>query len=104
VITAYHTIPAYPDPNGIQALRSGVDIVTFTSGSTARNFITLVQNAGLDPFHLPGDPLISCIGPKTAMAVREAGFRVDVVAQDYTVEGLIAAIQQHMLSLSTEPL
>lgn len=103
VITAYYTVPASPDLNGIQALRSGVDVVTFTSGSTARNFVTLVQNAGLDPFDLPGDPMISCIGPKTAKAVREVGLRVDIVAQEYTVEGLIAGIQRHMLSLSTEP-
>jgi uroporphyrinogen-III synthase len=56
----------------------------------------LVQEAGLDPFHLPGEPVIACIGPKTAQAADEAGFRVKAVATDYTVEGLIDAIQEYL--------
>ena len=91
-VTAYHTLPAEPDPNGLAVLRAGVDILTFTSGSTVRNFITLVQAADLDPFTLPGSPQIACIGPKTAAAAREAGFPVHITAHDYTVEGLLTAI------------
>jgi uroporphyrinogen-III synthase len=93
VITAYRTIPSIPDPAGLSALSSGVDMITFTSGSTARNFAILVQQAGLDPFNLPGRPRIACIGPKTAHAAREAGFIVDIVAPEYTVDGLVEAIR-----------
>lgn len=92
IVTAYHTFPANPDPDGLAALKNGVDALTFTSGSTVRNFIALVQAAGLDPFALPGDPQIACIGPKTATAAREAGFHVDVVAEAYTVEGLVEVL------------
>lgn len=91
-VTAYHTLPAQPDPDGIAALRAGVDVLTFTSGSTVRNFIALVRAAGLDPFNLPKHPQIACIGPKTANAAREAGFEVLLTAQDYTVEGLLSTL------------
>ena len=92
VITVYHTLPAAPDSIGLAGLRAGVDVVTFTSGSTVRNFITITRNAGLNPHDLPGRPRIACIGPKTAHAALEAGFKVDIIPDEYTVDGLIAAI------------
>ncbi len=92
-ITVYRTLPAAPDPQGLSALREGVDWLTFTSPSTARNFITLTRGAGLNPFQLAGSPRVACIGPVTAEAARELGFRVDAIAQPHTAEGLLAAIQ-----------
>ncbi len=92
VVTAYHTLPDEPNALGLAALHAGVDVITFTSGSTARNFAALVEHAGLDPFHLPGNPLIVCIGPKTAAAAREIGFQVDLVADEYTVDGLVRVL------------
>lgn len=91
-VTAYHTVPAEPNPAGLAALRRGVGAVTFTSGSTARNFVTLTQSAGLNPLNMPGDPLMVCIGPKTAAAARQAGLRVDRVAAVHTQEGLVQAL------------
>ena len=41
----------------------------------------------------PGDPLIACIGPITALAAREAGFENCLVAQEYTTAGLIALLR-----------
>ncbi|MEO6196716.1 MAG: uroporphyrinogen-III synthase, partial [Dehalococcoidia bacterium] len=38
-------------------------------------------------------PLIACIGPITADTARELGLRVDVMATDYTVEGLVKALK-----------
>ena len=75
VITAYHTVSAEADPEGLAALQAGVDIVTFTSGSTTRNFCTLLRNAGLDPLNLPGNPQIACIGPKTEQVATKVGFQ-----------------------------
>ncbi len=92
-IVTYHTLPAAPSPEGLEALRAGVDWLTFTSPSTIRNFMILVRQAGLDPLNLPGQPRTACIGPVTADAARELGFRVDAVAEPHTVEGLMAAIQ-----------
>ena len=92
VVTAYHTIPATPDPEGLTELQAGVDLITFTSGSTARNFVTLIQKAGMDPFHLPGNPIVACIGPKTAQVAQQTGFTVDIVADEYTSQGLVDKI------------
>ena len=71
---------------------SGVDIVTFTSSSTVRNFVALAQAAHLDPHHLPGSPLFVCIGPITASTAHELGLPVHIIASEYTTEGLIQAI------------
>ena len=64
-----------------------MDVLTFTSSSTVRNFTTLT--AGLDY----GDPLTVCIGPITAATAHELGFHVDVVADEYTIDGLIEALR-----------
>ncbi len=100
VVIAYHTLPAEPDLDGLVALREGVDFITFTSGSTAQNFVTLVQQAGFDPFHLPGSPLTACIGPKTAQTARGLGFTVDIVASTHTVEGLVQAISSQVQKIN----
>jgi uroporphyrinogen-III synthase len=91
-IGIYHTLPAEPDPHGLQALREGVDFVTFTSSSTVRNFSALVQAAGLDAHQLPGQARFACIGPITAQTAQEEGFPVAVVADEYTTEGLLQAL------------
>jgi len=93
VITAYHTVPAKGDAEGLAALKEGVDFITFTSGSTVRNFYGLVQDAGLDPLKLPGNPQIVCIGPKTAKVARDLGLTVDIIADPHTTDGLVAALQ-----------
>ena len=77
------------------ALRTGVDMITFTSGSTVRNFCTLLKNAGLDPLNLPGNPQIACIGPKTEQAAHQSGLSVNIVANPHTTAGLVEAIQKN---------
>ncbi len=91
-IAVYHTLPAEPEPAGLAALRSGVDVVTLTSPSTVHNFVEIVRQHGLDPLRLPGNPLFACIGPITAQAAREEGLNNLVMAKEYTTEGLIQII------------
>ena len=38
---------------------------------------------------------IACIGPTTAATARELGLRVDLVADEHTVEGLADALVAH---------
>lgn len=92
-IAVYRTVPAEPNPDGLAALKSGVDAVTFTSPSTVENFVELVRRAGLDPLHLPGGPKIACIGPITQKAAEEAGFVEVVVAEEYTSEGIVELLR-----------
>jgi uroporphyrinogen-III synthase len=93
VVPVYRTVPAEPDPAVLRRLRDGeIDIVTFTSSSTVRNLLrmlggdTTLLNAGF----------VACIGPVTAATAREHGLRVDVVATDHSIPGLIEAIRQHV--------
>lgn len=95
VIMVYRTIAAEPTPEELAILQEGLDLVTFASGSSAKYFVDLTRQIALDPFNLPGQPLIACIGPKTAQIAREIGFRVDIVADSYTIEGLVQAIASH---------
>jgi uroporphyrinogen-III synthase len=93
-VPAYRNVIARPDaPEGATIAAAEFDVVTFTSGSTARNFVAMIspRDVGLAPED-PPDKKVVCIGPSTARAAREAGLRVDAVATDYTVDGVIVAI------------
>jgi uroporphyrinogen-III synthase len=91
-VAVYRTLAVEPDPSSLAKLRAGLELVTFTSPSTVHSFIEIARQSGLDAHHLPGDPLIVCIGPITAQAAREAGFQNCEVAQEYTTAGLVALL------------
>jgi uroporphyrinogen III methyltransferase / synthase len=91
-IPVYKTLPAQPSLEAVASLKAGVDWITFTSPSTVQNFVEIIRRQRMDPFQLSGDPKIACIGPITDRAAQEEGFRVDVVAEQYTTEGLVRAL------------
>lgn len=91
-IAVYKTLPALPEPEGIEALKSGVDVITLTSPSTVHNFAAICNQIGLDPLDLPNNPLFACIGPITEQAAKEEGLVKFIVAKEYTTEGLMKAI------------
>ncbi len=65
------------------------DVWTFTSASTVRGLVANVPDAST----LARTKLVACIGPITADAAREAGFAPSVVAEEYSVDGLIEALE-----------
>lgn len=91
-IVVYQTLPVAVDMNGLTALKSGVDVVTFTSASTVENFVAIMRQNKLNPVDLPNNPLFACIGPITEQAAREEGITNLIVAKEYTTEGLIQII------------
>ena len=93
-ISVYKTLPTQPDPEGLTALKSGVDVITFTSASAVENFVAMMHQNKLDPLNLPNNPLFACIGPITEQAAREEGLLNLVVAKEYTTEGLVEAISK----------
>ena len=93
-IIVYKTLPAEVDTNGLDALKSGMDIITFTSASTVENFVALTRQYKLDPLDLPKNPVFACIGPVTEQAAREAGFQKIITAKEYTTDGLLEAIEK----------
>ncbi len=91
-IAAYHTLPGQPAPDSLTELDAGIDVATFTSSSTVRNFFALLGSAKARK--VLASALIACIGPITAQTAVEYGLPSPLVAQVYTTAGLIDAIVQ----------
>ena len=92
VVEAYRTVAPASDPGWMRALLLGgkADVVTFTSSSTVKNFVALVEAKDLRK--LLSATAVACIGPITRATAEEMGIRVDVVAIEYTIAGLTQAI------------
>lgn len=92
VVPAYETVLDQSGSGELRAMLDGgeIDVITFTSSSTVRNFVTLLD--GYDFSRMPASVTVACIGPITADTARELGLRVDLVAGKYTIPGLIEAI------------
>jgi uroporphyrinogen-III synthase len=88
------TVPTEASPEVLADLRAGrLDIATFTASSTVRNLVAMLGDASA--LTGPDRPLIACIGPITADTARELRLTVDVMASDYTIEGLVAALRDY---------
>ncbi len=87
VVTVYET----RQPTGDVALPEAVDMVTFASPSSVKNF---VAGAGK---HLTFTA-VACIGPITADCARAHGLTVDVMPKTYTIAALAAAVVEHFRS------
>ena len=87
-VIAYRTVAVEAaGPGVLEKLDKGVDLVTFTSPSTVRSFHRLVGGG------VVGNAAV--IGPVTADAARELGYRVAVEADPFTIPGLVEAISSH---------
>ncbi len=89
-VPAYHTVQVEPAPEDWAALDGGVDILTFTASSTVHHFVAQVGRERLQS--LAQHALVAAIGPITAETARSLGLRVDVVADHYTIAGLVEAM------------
>ncbi len=92
-VTAYRTRQARDNAETLlSALQAGeIDVVTFTSSSTAKNFKALLPvNADLDT--LMRGVVIASIGPITSDTASDLGFQVRVTAESFTIPGLCEAI------------
>ncbi len=96
VMEAYETVA----PESSRARLRGVladpaqrpTAITFTSSSTARNFVELVGAENLA--QLKGITVAS-IGPVTSQTLRELGIAVTLEAHEYTIAGLVEALAEH---------
>lgn len=93
VVAAYKTIFDL-DPEFAGKVERA-DVLTFTSASTVRGFIELLGGEPAAAAAASGK-VIACIGPITAEAAEDAGLHVDVVADVYTTEGLLDALEAHL--------
>jgi uroporphyrinogen III methyltransferase/synthase len=92
VVAVYRTV--LPEGGTEQAralLQQGVDLITFTSSSTVRNFVQLIGAEDLP--RRVGGAAIGCIGPITAATARDAGLRVDLQPEESTLAALVHAAE-----------
>lgn len=73
-------------------IKDGVDIIIFTSSSTVKGFCNLMGDK-LEAFK---NAVVACIGPVTASTALEMGLKVDVIAEEHTVRGLINALKEYI--------
>ncbi len=97
-VTAYRTVPVEidrdSDPDIYRMLLDRqVDVLTFTSASTVRNFVRLY---GVEPVADLLQPVaIASIGPVTAEAAQQCGIRTSIMPAEYTIPALVRAIVEH---------
>ena len=91
-LAAYRNVPVQGVSDlAKKAFLDGVDVVTFTSSSTVRNLVEMLDG---DLAAIQAS-FIACIGPVTAATARELRLRVDLEASEHTVEGLVGALNKH---------
>ena len=97
-IATYRTLPVEPAAEAVAQLEDA-HVLTFTSSSTVRNFVDLVGGPAVAQ-RLAAGAVVACIGPITADTAAAAGLEPDVVADEYTMDGLVAALVRYF---ATDP-
>ncbi|MDD4721654.1 MAG: uroporphyrinogen-III C-methyltransferase [Acidaminococcaceae bacterium] len=93
VVPAYETVTDCPNLEMLtSALKnSEVDLVTFTSSSTVTNLLDALGNDA----RLLKNIKTAVIGPITAATCQKQGLTTDIIATDFTISGLINAINNY---------
>jgi uroporphyrinogen III methyltransferase/synthase len=95
VVIAYRTmLPAVASAPLAELLHQRkVDVITFTSPSTVRNFVRLFNGKNLG--EITAGSALACIGPITSRTVEQLGGHADLVASEFTIPGMMRAIVAH---------
>ncbi len=91
-ITSYKTEPSKENTSILMEMLENekIDIITFTSSSTVKNFKAIIPE---DKFNqLTNKIKIASIGPITTKTAKKLGFKVNIEAKEFTIEGLCQTI------------
>lgn len=93
VVTAYETVADCQNKEELlEALESGeASLVTFTSSSTVTNLLDVLG----DKKDLLNKGALAAIGPVTAETLEKHGLKPAVSAAEYTIDGLMTAIEEY---------
>lgn len=96
VVVVYRTVRPAVEADRIKDRlgRHEIDVLTFASSSTVRNFCALFDSRD-ELRKLTAGAAVACIGPITARTVEEEGLSVGIQAQDNTIPALVHAIVEH---------
>ena len=94
-VSAYrNSIPDDSREAAKEAIRRGVDAITFASSSSVTNLLSLLDD---DVSALSG-AAIACIGPATAATAGRRGLKVDIVAEQATIDSLADSLIERFSS------
>jgi len=101
VVTAYRTLPAREGAEVFREKigRGGIDCLTFTSSSTVLNFLALFPRGEI--LDLLKKTAVACIGPITAQTAKDNGLHVDILAETFTIPGLVEAVENYFAARSS---
>ncbi|WP_395155151.1 uroporphyrinogen-III synthase [Ilumatobacter sp.] len=85
VVTAYSTQLRVPDPSQLH----DIDALVLASGSAATSWVAA--------FGTDAPPVVVAIGPTTAQVARELGLKVSAIAADYSLAGLVDAVERQFV-------
>ncbi len=98
VAEAYETVLPVNSSGKIKELLTDADrrpqVITFTSSSTVKNFVTILGKGNSPKIALQGIVLAS-IGPVTTATLLENGMQVDLTATEYSIPGLVVALKNY---------
>jgi uroporphyrinogen III methyltransferase/synthase len=103
-IALYETVTAVPTPTALAELEKGADVLTFTSPSSVRNFCEILETR---PVRFPKpvrSALVAVIGPSTAAEAEQRGLPVDIMPDEYTIEGLVTAVVDFFVEIGEQGL
>src|ERR1700733_10384525 len=99
VVEAYETVVPQSSRARLRAAlqnpKTCPHVVTFTSSSTVKNFLELLgpTRSTKKRYTALAQIQLASIGPVTSSTLREQGLPVDIAAKEFTIPGLIAAIE-----------
>ena len=101
-IVAYRTVLGQGGAD-VPGLLAGeeIDAITFSSSSTARNFLTRLENEGGSRRHLDG-VCLAAIGPITAGTMAALDLPVTVAPGEFTLPSLVSALDAYFRSVTEE--
>lgn len=70
----------------------GIHMVTFTSSSTVKNYMTYLKTHAIKPQQV----VYASIGPITTKTAEDAGLPIAIEAKTYTIDGLVSAILDYV--------
>ena len=88
VVSAYKTVSAIENKINLE----NIDLITFTSSSTVKNLINAVGTESVKKIKT------AAIGPITAATLKNFGIEADIIANEYTINGLVEAILNYFIA------
>jgi uroporphyrinogen-III synthase len=92
-VPVYRVTTAVPPADVLDRLENGtIDAVVFASGGTARRFVEVLADFGMEAREVLVGPVVASIGPVTTEVLHGLGIAVDVQADAATADAVVRAL------------